>query len=111
MTYRFRVIPELLDQIETLLPPERGEDGTPSAHDFIAHDLFAIGDHVIEHWEDMPRLFAGRDDYARHVEAGNTVAVISLVVQRIGDEIIGVDIDIDRRGLPSPNEDEDQDPF
>ena len=84
MTYRFRVTPELLDQIETLLPSERGDDGSPSAHDFIAQDLFAIGDYVTAHWDDLPRIFTSRDDYARYLKPGNTVAGVSLVVQRVG---------------------------
>lgn len=111
MTFRFRVTPELLDQIETLLPAERGDDGSPSAHDFIAHDLFAIGDYVTEHWDDLPRIFTSRDDYARYVKPGNTVAVISLVLQRVADEIIGVDIAIDRHGLPDPDEGDHQEPY
>ena len=64
---------------------------------------------MTEHWDDLPRIFTSRDDYARYVKPGNTVAVISVVVQRVADEIIGVDIDIDRRGPPTPDEDDNQD--
>jgi len=45
-----RVDPTFFDRLDELLAPERGSDGTPSATDFLLHDLPAIIDLLAEDW-------------------------------------------------------------
>jgi hypothetical protein len=46
-----RVTSSFFERLDELLPSERGDDGTPSATDFLLHDLPAIIDLLAEDFE------------------------------------------------------------
>ncbi|MGN6694593.1 MAG: hypothetical protein ACTHN0_10490 [Aquihabitans sp.] len=87
----------MFDRIDTLFDAERGRDGEPSVHDFLVVDLTKITAGIAEHFEDLPELISGRDDYRLLVGAGVLVRAFAATVQRAPDgsiDLLRLDIDL-----------------
>lgn len=54
---------DVFDELDLVLGPERGEDGTPSANDFLTIDLLPIVDAFATRFDELPELIPGRPDY------------------------------------------------
>jgi hypothetical protein len=48
-----RVAPEFFQALDELLPPTRGEDGAPSAADFVLHELAPAIDALASDYQDV----------------------------------------------------------
>lgn len=80
------------------LPPERGEDGTPSREDFELYDLVEILETFTNDWDQLPELFPGRGDYRVLIATGVLVYAYSVqaVLARDGFvELLSLEIDLE----------------
>ena len=86
----------MFDELDEVLASERGPDGRPSVCDFLAIDLIAIIDTFSTHFEGLPMLMDGRDDYRVLIGTGALVYAFAVVGQRNPDnsiDIVSIDID------------------
>ena len=78
-----RVSRDVFDELDLVLGPERGEDGTPSANDFLTIDLLPIVDAFATRFDELPELIPGRPDYRILISAGVLVHAIAVAGQRV----------------------------
>ena len=76
---RVRVTASFFDRLDELLPPERSVDGTPSATDFLLHDLPAIIDLLAEDFERRTVPIADDPEIRALVAAGVLVAFVAVL--------------------------------
>jgi hypothetical protein len=92
-----RYTPAFFDQLDHQLPPERGPDGQPSAHDFLVTDLPRVT-HILElAFDDLP---SGHPDFPTvRVAIDYGIVVRAFVVSAVESadshviEAIGIAID------------------
>jgi hypothetical protein len=90
------VTADFFEAVEQQLPAERGPDGEPSAHDFLAVDLLAIVEHFENDWDKLPELIAGRPDYRQLIGTGRMVYGYVAIGQLASDgavELVGIQLD------------------
>ena len=110
MTAERRVVrtpPDFYWALDAQLGTERGPNGEPSRNDFVVHDLLKIVDLVAEHFDDLPRVIAGRDEYRQVLTVGRWGAKIAVLAQLAPDggvDLIDVSLDF------APDVDPDVDP-
>lgn len=93
-----RAAPSFFADLDEQLPPERSPDGGPSAHDFLVYDLLRAVEVFTTDFDDLPALFAGREDYRVLIAAGVFVPRFAVVGRLASDgaiELIELDIDND----------------
>ena len=97
MTRRIvRVDPRFFSELDAQLGETRGPRGEPSASDFLLVDLPTISEVFAEDFDELPVLFAGRDDYRYLVASGLLVRAATVTAQIVDDEsvvLFGIDID------------------
>lgn len=54
-----RVAESFFTDLDALLPPDRGSDGTPSASDFLAYELPTIIERVAHEFDRLPLIVDG----------------------------------------------------
>lgn len=92
-----RVSRDVFDELDLVLGSERGEDGTPSANDFLTIDLLPVVDAFATRFDELPELIPGRPDYRILISAGVLVHAIAVAGQLVPDgtvEILKVRIDL-----------------
>ena len=90
-----RVATLFFDRLDELLPPERSADGTPSATDFLLHDLPAIIDLLAEDFERRTLPVADDPEIRVLVAAGVLVpfvAVFAVLAADDGVEVIYLEL-------------------
>lgn len=91
-----RIKQSFFEDLDRQLPPERGPNGEPSAHDFQVFDLLRIVEVFATRFDELPELIPGRDDYRILITAGILVPRIAIVGQRVAnDEIELIQLDLD----------------
>ena len=90
-----RVSRDVFDELDLVLGPERGEDGTPSANDFLTIDLLSIVHAFATRFDELPELIPGRPDYRILISAGVLVHACRRTTGSHGTvEILKVRIDL-----------------
>ena len=96
-----RVSPAFFADLDEQLPAQRGVTGTPSAHDFLVHDLIAAVEVFATAFDDLPPLDPDRID-VRLLIARGVLAPRFAVVGRLGAdgavELIGLEGDLGPTG-------------
>ena len=92
-----RVSPAFFADLDEQLPAQRDATGTPSAHDFLVHDLLAAVEVFATAFDDLPPLDADRID-VRVLIASGVLAPRFAVVGRLDTdgavELIGLEVDL-----------------
>jgi hypothetical protein len=91
-----RVDPQFFAELDAQLGDTRGPNGEPSSSDFLLIDLPSIADAFAESFDELPAMYAGREDYRYLVVTGSLVAAAVVVGQLVGDGSIvlfGIEID------------------
>ena len=91
-----RVDPQFFAELDAQLGETRGPNGKPSTSDFLLIDLPSIADAFAESFDELPAMYAGREDYRYVVVAGSLVAAAVVVGQLVADSSIilfGIEID------------------
>ena len=92
---RFVVLSEFFDRLDELLPSERTASGTPSATDFLLHDLSTIVEALARDYESTTIPIPDSDERML-ICAGTTVAYIAVSVRLSAhDTVEVVDVDLD----------------
>jgi hypothetical protein len=68
-----RVLPGLFEQLDLLLPGERGPKDAPTAAEFAASDLLDIVEAFAVLWDELPLRISGRPEYRDLITAGRLV--------------------------------------
>ena len=92
-----RVDPQFFADLEAQLGDTRGPNGEPSSTDFLLLDLPSIADVFAESFEELPAMYAGREDYRYLVTTGTLVAAAVVIGQVVADESIvlfGIEIEL-----------------
>lgn len=95
-----RVAPSFFDRLDELLPSERSAAGTPSATDFLLHDLPPILDRLAEDYESSTLAVPSLPGVRVLITAGAlvpSVAVYTVVAADRAVEIVYLELD-DLRG-------------
>ncbi len=85
-----RVSRDVFDELDLVLGPGRGEDGTPSANDFLTIDLLPVVDAFATRFDDLPELIPGRPDYRILISGGVLVHAIAVAGQLVSDGTIEI---------------------
>lgn len=85
-----RVATSFFDRLDELLPAERGADGTPSATDFLLHDLPAIIDLLAVDFERRTVPVADDPEIRVLVAAGVLVPFVAVYAVRSADDAVEV---------------------
>ena len=85
------------DDLDSLLPDERGSDGRPSATDFLLYELPRLRDQLASDFETNTLAVAGAEPLRVLIEAGTLVRVVAVYALISSDdsvEVIGLDLDV-----------------
>ena len=94
-----RVSPSFFDRLDWLLPDERGDDGTPSATDFLLHDLAPIIDRLADDYEGSTVDVPGAPGVRVLLAGGTMVPFIAVYATLADDDGVDIiDLGLDRRG-------------
>lgn len=94
---RVRVAESFFEQLDGLLPADRGPNGEPSATDFLVIDLPAIVDQVATEFDGLPEVIEGVPSARMLINAGRLVSqfvVYGLEAPDGSVDLIGIDLDI-----------------
>lgn len=94
---RVVVAPEFFERLDQSLPPERTAKGTPSATDFLLHDLTGSSRASPRTTRDAPWRSL-RQGYRVLIVAGMTARFVAIYVRLASEdtvEIVSLDIDLD----------------
>jgi len=92
-----RVSASFFEDLDRQLGSERGPNGEPSTVDFQTIELLDIVDFVAKHFDELPPLFEGRDDYRVLVKAGILIRAIEVLAVLAGDgavELLSLELDL-----------------
>lgn len=93
---RVRVAESFFEQLEELLPPDRGPSGEPSATDFLVIDLPAIVDQFATEFDALPEVIEGVPAARMLISVGRLVGrfvVFGLDTADGSIDLIGLDLD------------------
>lgn len=91
-----RVRHTFFEQLDELLPPERGPDGEPSAHDFLAVDLPDVLEAFATDFAALPMVIDGVPTARMAIASGLVTRVFAVFAVEGEDdaiEVIGLTID------------------
>lgn len=97
MTPSVRVDPHFFFELDAQLGERRGPNGEPSASDFLLVELPTLSVVIAERFDELPALYADRDDYRYLVATGLLVPAVTITAQLVSDGSIvlfGIDIDL-----------------
>lgn len=92
-----RVSASFFKDLDRQLGTERGLNGEPSTIDFQTIELLDVVDFAAEHFDELPLLFEGRDDYRVLVKAGILIRALEVLAVLASDgavELIGLELDL-----------------
>jgi hypothetical protein len=93
---RVIVLETFFDNLEAVLPSERGADGTPSITDFIQFDLMGVIDVLAEDYEGSTIEIDDLPGYRTLIISGSTVSYLAVYVRLAAGDIVEViDFEID----------------
>lgn len=90
-----RVAESFFDRLDELLPPERTAEGTPSATDFLLHDLPPVIDQLATRFEDVT-LPAGDAGVRVLITTGILIPRIAVYAELVADgavELFWLEVD------------------
>lgn len=93
---RVRVAESFFEQLDELLPPDRGPSGEPSATDFLVIHLPAIVDQFATEFDALPEVIEGVPTARMLINVGRlvgTLVVFGLEAPDGSIELIGLDLD------------------
>jgi hypothetical protein len=93
---RVRATARFFEDLDRQLPSERGPKGEPSTNDFQTFELLRIVETFANHFDSLPTLIRGRNDYRLLIAAGTIVSAFSVIAQLALDgavELLQLDID------------------
>lgn len=93
---RVRVSESFFEQLDQLLPADRGPNGDPSATDFLVIDLPSIVDQFATGFDALPDVIDGVPSARMLINAGRLVArfvVFGLESTDGSIDVIGIDLD------------------
>lgn len=93
---RIRVAEALFDQLDDLLPADRGPDGEPSVTDLLVIDLPAVVDRFATDFDALPEIIEGLPTARMLITTGRLVSrfvVFGVEAQDGAIDLIGIDID------------------
>lgn len=93
---RVRVSEAFFEQLEELLPADRGPDGEPSATDFLVIDLPPIVDQFATSFDQIPEVIPGVPSARMLINVGRlvgTFVVFGLEAPDGSIDLIGLDVD------------------
>lgn len=91
-----RVDPQFFAELDAQLGETRGPNGEPSSTDFLLLDLPSIANAFAESFDELPAMFAGREDYRYLVATGRLIAAAVVIGQLRPDDssiLFGIEID------------------
>lgn len=80
-----RATQQFFEDLDRQLPPERGPNGEPSAHDFDVYELLRLVEGFAIGFDRMAELIPGRSDYRILISAGLLVPRFAVVGQLAAD--------------------------
>ena len=92
-----RVAESFFEQLDALLPADRGPNGEPSATDFLVIDLPAIVDQVATEFDDLPEIIEGVPSARMLINTGrlvNQFVVYGLEAPDGSVDLIGIDVEV-----------------
>ena len=92
-----RATDEFFDDLDRQLGDERGQEGEPSATDFLLMDLPAIIEQFAERFDDLLEVVPGEPTVRVVVGAGILVRAVVVYGVELSDgvvELVGVEIDV-----------------
>ena len=93
-----RVAHAVFDELDRVLPAERGPNGEPSVKDFLTIDLLPIVDSFATGFSSLAEAVPGRSDYRMLISAGVLVATVAVVGQLTSDgsvELLSIRIELE----------------
>lgn len=94
---RVRVSESFFEQLDDLLPPDRGPNGEPSATDFLILDLPSIVDAIGTGFDELPEVIEGVPSTRMVLGAGLMVPRFVAYAVEGPDgsvDVIGIDLDL-----------------
>lgn len=88
----------VFDELDRVLPAERGPNGEPSVNDFLTIDLLPIVDSFATGFSSLAEAVPGRTDYRMLISAGVLVATVAVVGQLTADgsvELLSIRIEVE----------------
>ena len=101
MTAKRRVVratQEFFDQLDRQLDESRGDNGEPSATDFLAFELPSVIDRFATALDDLPEILQGFSAGRMVIAPGvlvRSLAVFGLLISDDAIELIGIELDLD----------------
>ena len=92
-----RVTESFFDQLDELLPADRGPKGEPSVTDFLVIDLPAVVDRFATEFEKLPEIIEGLPSARMLITTGRLVrrfVVYGLEAPDGSVDLIGIDLDL-----------------
>lgn len=92
-----RVAETLFDQLDGLLPTDRGPNGEPSVTDFLVIDLPAVVDRFATDFDALPEIVEGLPSARMLIIAGRLVSQVVVYGLESPDgaiDLIGIDIEV-----------------
>lgn len=93
-----RATQQFFEDLDRQLPPTRGPNGEPSAHDFQVYELLRVVERFSTGFDEMSELITGRSDYRVLIAAGLLVPRFAVVGQLAPDgavELVRLRLDLD----------------
>lgn len=94
---RVRVAESFFEQLDRLLPVDRGPNGEPSATDFLVIDLPSIVDQFATGFDALPEIIEGVPSARMLINAGRLVARFVVFGLESADgsiDLIGLDVEL-----------------
>lgn len=94
---RVRVAEAFFEQLDDLLPADRGPNGEPSATDFLVIDLPPIVDQIATEFDSLPEVMAGVASARMLINVGRLVRQFVVFAVEAPDgsvDVIGIDLDV-----------------
>lgn len=91
-----RVSESFFEQLDVLLPADRGPGGEPSATDFLVIDLPAVVDQIATTFDDLPEVIEGVPSARMLISTGRLVRYFAVYCLEATDgsiDLIGIDVE------------------
>ena len=85
-----RITPSFFDRLDELLPAERGADGTPSATDYLLHDLPTVIDLLADDFVGRTSPVADDPEIRVLIAAGVLVPFVAVYAVLAADDAVEV---------------------
>ncbi len=93
-----RTTQQFFEDLDRQLPPERGPNGEPSAHDFQVYELLRVVEQFAVEFDSIAELIPGRPEYRILITAGLLVPRFAVTGQLASDgavELVRLRLDLE----------------